>query len=192
MKCHLCFLILASLVVHTAVTAQLTLKPAIGINFTDFSKDPSTGEYKSQVGWQIGGTVTIGKKFYFEPGLFYLQKSTEYQIDTVNAQNVSFDISGLRIPVGVGINLLGDKKTMIGLHAHGGFSAFILTSVKDLDKDDFKNASWGVYAGAGLDISIIFVDLQYEWSLTDISDVQNVDVGKSRSFFINAGVRLPL
>jgi hypothetical protein len=175
---------------YRTVNGQLVVKPAVGINFTDFSKKPSSGEYKSQVGWQIGGTVAIGKKVYIEPGAFYLQKSTEYESDT--SSNINFDISGIRIPLAVGVNLLGDDKTVFNLHVFGGASAFLLTSVKDLDKDDFKKACFGLFAGAGVDISIIFVDLQYEWSLTEVSDIETAEVGKYRSFFINAGVRIPL
>jgi hypothetical protein len=34
------------------------------------------------------------------------------------------------------------------------------------------------------------LDLSYEWSLTDLQeDVSNVEVGKTRSFFLNAGFR---
>jgi hypothetical protein len=173
--------------------AQLVLKPAVGINFTDMSKDESTGEYKSKVGWQIGGSVMLGeKKFYLEPGIFYVQKSSEFNSSSSSVDDVDFDLSGIRIPVTIGVNL-GDEKSSVKFRIFGGGSAFILTDVKDLDKDDFKDASWGLYAGAGLDIAMFFLDASYEWSLTNISeDVSNIDVGKSRSVFIHAGVRFEL
>jgi hypothetical protein len=168
-------------------------KPAVGVNFTDFSKDAGSGEFKSQVGWQIGGSLAFGKKIYLEPGIFYLKKSTEYQTSGGSSSNTDFDISGIRIPVAVGINLLGSEKSTVGLRAFGGGSAFILTSVKDLDKDDFESASWGVFAGAGLDFTMFFLDIQYEWSLTNVTkDINTIDVGKTRSLFLNAGIRITL
>lgn len=177
----------------SAATAQLAIKPALGINLTDFSKDPSTGKYKSQVGYQLGGTVAIGKKVYIEPGFFWVKKSTDYVTENSNQDDIKYDISGIRIPVSVGANLIGNEKSLIGLRIFGGGSAFLLTSVKDLDKDDFKSASWGVFAGAGLDITIVFVEVSHEWSLTNIQkDVSQIDIGKSRSLFIHAGVRIPL
>lgn len=173
--------------------AQLVIKPAVGINFTDLSKDESTGEYKSKVGWQIGGSIMLGeKKFYLEPGIFYVQKSSEFESSSSSVDDIDFDLSGIRIPVTIGVNL-GDEKSSVKFRIFGGGSAFILTDVKDLDKDDFKDACWGLYAGAGLDISMFFLDASYEWSLTDVSeDVSNIDVGKTRSAFIQAGIRIEL
>src|ERR1700746_365647 len=107
------------------LSAQTVIKPAVGINLTDYSKDPSTGKYKSQVGYQIGGSIAFGKKIYFEPGLFYLKKTTEFVSENSSASDVKFGISGFRIPVSVGINLLGSEKSTIGLRVFGGPSAFI-------------------------------------------------------------------
>lgn len=55
---------------------------------------------------------------------------------------------------------------------------------------DVESQTWRVFAGAGVDISIIFVDQKYEWSLTNVSAVDSFDFGKSRSVFIHAGVRI--
>ena len=173
--------------------AQLKLKPAIGINFTDFSEDPELGETSAKVGWQIGGTVLMGDKFYGEGGIFWTYKSTEYNS---NDDEIKFntEISGIRIPAMIGYYLLKEEATLIGLRAFGGASVLIVTTVDalDLTKDDFNDASWGVFLGAGLDISMFFVDLKYEWSLTDVSSVASFDVGKSRSIFIDAGVKFGL
>lgn len=187
------FLIFCFTMVSEQGSAQVVIKPSAGINFTDFSKDPNTGKYKARVGYQLGGTVALGKKVYVEPGIFWLKKSTEYISEVSNQNDVKYDISGIRIPVAIGFNLLGNEKSPISLRAFGGASAFLLTSVKDLDKDDFKFASWGLFAGAGLDITIIFAEASYEWSLTNVQkDISQINVGNSRSLFINAGVRIPL
>jgi len=173
--------------------AQLKLKPAIGINFTDFSEDPELGETSAKVGWQIGGTVLMGDKFYGEGGIFWTYKSTEYN-SSDDQITFNTEISGIRIPAMIGYYLLKEEATLIGLRAFGGASVLIVTTVDafELTKDDFNDASWGVFLGAGLDISMFFVDLKYEWSLTDVSSVTSFDVGKSRSIFINAGVKLGL
>ncbi len=173
--------------------AQLVIKPAIGANFTDLSKDQTDGEFKAKVGWQIGGSIVFGeKKFYLEPGVFYVQKSSKFETSDASVEDIDFDISGIRIPITIGLSL-GDETSTVKMRIFGGGSAFILTNVKDLDKDDFKDASWGVYAGAGIDFSMFFLEGSYEWSLTDISeDVSTIDVGKNRSVFIQAGIRIKL
>ncbi len=175
----------------TICMGQIKIKPALGINFTDFSKDPGTGQYKSQVGYQIGGSVAIGGKWYLEPGIYWTHKSTEYQTNQSNAQDIEYKMSGIRIPVAVGYNLLGKVKKLVNVRPMAGVSAFFLTGVDDLDKASFKTATWGLFAGAGADIFNLFMDVQYEWSLSKVSDTQ-VDVGNARSLFINVGMRFGL
>lgn len=177
------------------LSAQTTIKPGVGLNFTDFSENPISGEFKAKTGWQIGGSVAFGKKFYFEPGIFYVGKSTEFSDPTQSGSyEETADLNGIRIPLTVGANLIGNEKTLVSLRGFGGLSGFFLTSVSDnLDKDDFESANFGVYAGAGLDIWKLYLDLSYEWSLTNVGkDVNNIDVGKSRSLFITAGIRINL
>lgn len=171
--------------------AQLEIKPAIGINATSFSEDPISGETSANVGWQLGGTIKMGDKLYGEGGIFWTYKSTKYEeADTTFTFNT--EISGIRIPAMIGYHLLGEGAGSLGLRAFGGASVFIVTQVNafELTEDDFNKASWGVFLGAGLDFSILFLDVKYEWSLTDVSSVTNFNVGKSKSLFVNAGVRL--
>jgi hypothetical protein len=178
-----------------SVFSQTTIKPAIGLNFTDWSKNVSTGDFQAKAGYQIGGSVAFGKKIYIEPGLFYVGKSTQFtSSDTETSQDFKQDLQGFRVPVAVGFNLLGSESTLVGLRGFGGLSAFVLTGTKgEINKDDLKNASFGAFAGAGVDIWKLFVDLSYEWSLTNIQkDVSSIDVGKTRTLFINAGIRINL
>ena len=171
--------------------AQLEIKPAIGINATNFSENPVSGETSANVGWQLGGTIKMGDKLYGEGGIFWTYKSTKYEeADTTFTFNT--EISGIRIPAMIGYHLLGEGAGSLGLRAFGGASVFIVTKVNafELTEDDFNKASWGVFLGAGLDFSILFLDVKYEWSLTDVSSVTNFNVGKSKSLFVNAGVRL--
>ncbi len=173
--------------------SQLELKPTIGLNFTNFSKDPVSGSNSAKVGWQLGGTVSFGDKLYGEGGIFWVYKSNEFT-DNATDNKLSTDLSGIQIPVMVGYHLLGKESGLIGLRAFGGASAFILTKVNalGLTKDDFTTASYGVFLGAGLDFALFFLDLKYEWSLSNVSSVSSYDLGKSKSLFINAGIRLGL
>jgi len=188
------FIIIFSFVLFAGNSyAQLELKPAIGLNFTNFSEDPTTGKTSAKVGWQLGGTISMGDAFYGEGGIFWTYKSTEFTEDATD-NKFSTELSGIRIPALAGFHLLNNETSVVGLRAFGGASVFIITTVNalDLTKDDFNTASWGVFLGAGIDISMFFVDLSYEWSLTDVSSVSSFDVGKSKSLFINAGIKLSL
>ena len=171
--------------------AQLEIKPAIGINATNFSENPENGETSAKIGWQLGGTVCFGDKLYGEGGIFWTYKSNEYNSET-DTITFNTEMSGIHIPVMVGYHLLGKGTGAFGLRVFGGASVLILTKVDalDLTKDDFNKANWGVFLGAGVDFSILFLDIKYEWSLTDVSSVTSYNVGKAKTLFINAGVRL--
>jgi hypothetical protein len=181
-----CFIFYAS-------NAQTTIKPTVGINLSDFSQD-ANGEAKAQLGWQFGGSIVFGKKVYVEPGIFWVGKSTEYTSSGSTNPNLNIDLKGIRIPLTVGINLLGSEKTAFGVRGFGGASAFFITSEGGVPTSiDINKSNFGVFAGAGLDIWKIFVDLSYEWSVTDIQkEVNLIDFGKTRSLFINAGIRINL
>ena len=187
------FLLLIIITLVNTSQAQLELKPAIGVNFTGYSKNPESGEASAQLAWQLGGTISTGDKWYGEGGVFWVQKSNEI---TENTTDFTFktELSGLRIPVMVGYHLLGKETGMAGLRAFGGASVFILTSVsaEGLTKDDFTSPTYGVFLGAGIDIAMFFVDLKYEWSLSDVVSISSIDVGQSRTFYINGGIRLSL
>ncbi len=183
-------LLIAGVAFVCTASAQTTLKPHVGLNFTDFSV--TGGEASGKAGFLAGLSVAFGKKIYFEPGLQYVKKSSEITTSTTTPNwDPNTSISGFRVPVAVGINLLGSEKTTFSLRGFGGASAFFITDVSDnIDNDNINKTNFGVFAGAGLDIWKLFVDLSYEWSLTNIQeDVSAVEVGKTRSLFLNAGFR---
>jgi hypothetical protein len=188
------FILAISFILFTSSAySQFEIKPAIGINATNFSEDPTSGETSANIGWQLGGTISFGDKLYGEGGIFWTYKSNEYKSED---ETVKFntEMSGINIPVMVGYHLLGKGAGSFGLRAFGGASVLILTQVDalELTKDDFNKASWGVFLGAGLDFSILFLDVKYEWALTDVSSVNSFNVGKATTLFINAGVRFSL
>lgn len=185
-------LLLATLIISVASYAQVELKPAIGLTITDVSKDPNTGNAKGQAGFQFGASVLIGDKFYVDPGLFFVRKSTKFVEEGTSADDLKLDMQGIRIPVAVGLHLLGSEESTAALRVFGGGSAFFVTGVdaEGADKSDFNSPTWGVFAGAGLDIWILFLDVKYEWSLTDVASITDFDIGKHKGFFTNAGVRI--
>lgn len=178
----------------TVMLAQFELKPAAGINFTSFSKDPVNGSTSAQVGWEIGGTASFGDKLYFEGGIFWVSKSNQFTLETVETNKIELDseLGGVRIPVMAGYHLIGQEASLIGLRGFAGASAFILNSVsvEGFSSDDFETANYAVFLGLGVDVTIFFVELMYEWSLTDVSSVSSFDIGKARSIYIHAGARL--
>jgi hypothetical protein len=181
---------LLSLVFSSAVYGQASFKPGIGLNFTSITGNGD--QVSGKMGWQIGGSVELGKKIYFEPSIFYMTENTETTTVNGGAQTLSdANFKGLRIPVALGLEVLGNTESAFGLRVFGGGSAFILTGVSDgLNKSDFNSPEWGVFAGVGADIAIFFIDASYQWSVTNVqSNVSAIDFGKTNGFFLTAGLR---
>lgn len=193
MKKLLVSLFLISSIAISAV-AQMVIKPAIGMNFTTLSDDPLVYTSTGRFGWQLGGTVTFGERFYLEPGIFWMKNNWDLQeIGSVTDTKFKNDISSLRIPVYLGWNVVGSGSDDRNFHIFGGPAAMIVTKVNTqttgLTKDDFADYIWGMNVGAGLSISKIFIDAGYEWGLNNMyKDDQNE--AKSRGFWLNAGFRL--
>jgi hypothetical protein len=191
MKIKFLALFAAVMLLATGSYAQVVLKPHAGLNFTDVTITGSEASGKG--GALVGLSAAFGKKIYFEPGLQYVAKSTE--ITSTNNPSLPDDLSlkGLRVPLALGINLLGNEKSVLTLHGFGGLSGFFIMSDNSPSSIDLNKANWGVFAGAGLDIWKLFVDVSYEWSLSELStNVNNVQIGSSRSLFINGGLRINL
>lgn len=177
------------------ITAQSqTLKPGVGLNFanvTNFEDVSASGN----TGWQLGASVAFGNKFYIEPGIFFQSKSADFDSDDINSfEDFEAQFSGFRVPIAVGLNLLGNDDSTISLRVFGGGSGYFITNTSDDLKDiDVNKAQWGVFAGAGLDFWILFLDVSYEWSATDIQqDIRQIDLGKTNGLFATAGLRLNL
>ncbi len=191
MKLKISLIVLAS-VFTMAGYAQVTLKPHVGLNFTNVTVTGSDASGKA--GALAGLSVAFGKKIYFEPGLQYVAKSTEFSSTTGGSLPGFNDLSlkGIRVPLALGINLLGSEKSVLTLHGFGGLSGFFIMSDNSPSSIDINKANWGLFAGAGVDIWKLFVDVSYEWSLSELSTNTNTQVGATRSLFLNAGFRFNL
>lgn len=190
-KLSLTFLFIFAM--FTAVFSQTVIKPAIGMNFTKLSGDPLSYEQTGRLGWQIGGTITLGQEFYLEPGIFWMKNNWNLQELSTSETKFKNDISSLRIPCFIGWNVVNRGDDDRNFHVFGGPAAMIVTKTNTettgLTADDFNKFIFGLNLGGGLSINKIFVDFGYEWGLTNMykDDPNNV---KSRGFWLNAGFRL--
>jgi hypothetical protein len=185
------FTVLLVMSIGNFAFGQWSLKPTVGINFTDASKDADTHVTKAKIGWQFGASAVIGRKLYFEPGVFLQKQSLDFTSSVDAEPDFEHKISGIRVPLSVGYHLLGGEETDLNIRIFGGGSGFFITKVDGgIEKDDVPSPQWGVYAGAGVDFWLMFIDLKYQWSLTDITSLTQFDVGQTRTFFANIGFRL--
>jgi len=98
-------LLLSMVFAATALTAQVEIKPTIGVNFSNITKDPDNGSASGQTGWQFGGSIEYGNKVYGELGVLYVQESAEFTSNNPDFEDIDFSQKGFRIPLSIGWNI---------------------------------------------------------------------------------------
>jgi hypothetical protein len=190
-------LIIALILSSSTLFAQVEIRPFLGMNFSDVSKTPDQTSSQAKIGYQVGASVMIGNRFHLNPGISYFSRSTEFS----QTGDVNFDqtLEGVLIPILVGYRFVDPTtEPFFNFRLYGGPSMVFLTTTKFTDEGpkegvDWNDTQWGAQLGAGVDVSIFFVDLTYEFGLTDNLDGSNApgftDI-RQNTFIINAGVRL--
>ncbi|MDR6562826.1 MULTISPECIES: porin family protein [unclassified Arcicella] len=183
----LLLLVLFCLTKTSSVFAQFTFGIKGGVNFsqlkTDF-KNQSAGANLQQsldtkTGYVGGVYFRIGKTIFLQPELIFSAKGGSMDF---NSKKVNVDYTSIDVPLLIGYKF-GPLRLNAGPLASFKVSESIGDDLKNYSNnigDSFKNASYGYQAGAGLDIGSLSVDLRYEGSLSDISNV--VDLSKSINY----------
>ena len=173
-----------ALLVSGAVMGQISLRPQIGVNVPSISKDAIKGD----LGFQFGADLQIGNSFYVQPGLNF--QTGKIDIDDIKG----ISVSNINLPVMIGIAFGEAEDAAFGFRAFAGpnFSFHSGDDLGDVSINDFdfKSTVISGQVGLGLDISIIFVDVAYQFGLSNIFDGGNFEDAKKSLFLANAGVRI--
>lgn len=187
-------LFVSALVLSVTYTAfgQIELKGLVGTNFASLSNPPSGTDWQAQAGYQFGGGVLIGDKFYVEPGIQFVRNSRVITPETVE-EEFDFSQNLVKIPVYAGYHLLGHESGPLALRVFAGPAVTVAGKIKkgedQITRDDIKNAHWMVDAGVGLDVLFLFVELNYEYAFSPYFTDETFDSNHT-GFNINAGVRI--
>jgi hypothetical protein len=165
----------AAVAVTPAHAIRPTINPQAGITWTNLtSTDDLDITDKGRLGYALGGQARFGGRVYIAPGLFYQRTALEASlIDTVGVGDIT-DVVGTNafyIPVHFGINL-SPSPGQAGLRLYAGPSVTVVTSVGDnefgAEKDDYESTIFGGVLGAGVDVSSLTLDLNYEVGLSTV------------------------
>ena len=172
------------------------------MNFSNVSDSPNGTDTQAKIGGQIGANVMIGNRFHLNPGIAYFTRSTEFS--SSGDVNLDQTVEGVTIPILIGYRFVDPTtEPFLNFRLSAGPSLMFLTTTKydngeATEAVNWNDSQWGAQIGAGLDISIFFIDAGYEFGLTNTHDGLKEDSGffedfgkiKQNTFIINAGVRL--
>jgi hypothetical protein len=186
---------------QSETASTLVINPQIGVNGSTLSGNPEGVKNEANVGWQIGGYLRYGKRFYIQPGIFWHYMSTETTSD-VNDLKVDNKISTIQVPVCIGFNIV-DSSALV-FRAFAGAAVSFLTSVDEGDyikKDDINSTQWLGRIGVGLDFTMFTVDLGYDYGFSSFYSDETIEAAASgpfgldvsdvkiQEFFLNFGLK---
>lgn len=180
---------------------QLEIRPLVGLNFGSVQESPDGVTTSAKVGYQFGGNLMIGERFHYYPGITYNKQVIEY-LDDASDVSVDQTVAGVEIPLCVGFKLIqSENEDLFNIRLYTGPTMLFHTTTEYSesfldDEVDWKDMSWGARLGAGIDLSFLFVDLSYDFGLSDIHDVsealENFKDKRHNTFLISAGLKLTL
>ena len=185
------FFAIFSMLCLGAVSAQITLRPYAGISSNSLTEDFEDAEWKSKIGYQLGADLQIGNRFYVQPGV-QVEFAKNAIDDLVGGGETDFTRTNLRIPVMVGYAFGQIDGNFAARIFTGPNASFVLNGKLEEDdvKDDLKSAVFGWNVGAGLDFSILFVDLGYQVGLSEVFENGLDNDSKNNRFYANVGLRV--
>jgi hypothetical protein len=196
-------LLTLSLFLYTQSNAQLKFNPQIGLTVQKLSNDKlkttsggstttSDIDFEGRIGFMIGADARIGRRFYFQPGVFYLKNTTVSTSKGDTLGNIDFENkiyrSSFKLKALAGYDLV--HKDGFKLRVNAGPTYDFITNIDDsedvINEDNFNNGSFNIDAAVGVDIWFLTAELGYSYGLTnayDNNDTFSLDSKYSTIYF---------
>lgn len=176
--------------------SQITVRPHLGFNLSRLSDEPENFDVMARVGSQFGAFVTTGNKLFFQTGLQYTAVGTELVYKEEGqffGESTEAVFKGLRVPLYLGWRP-NHKEKMVNLRLFAGPSVSWVFSDDSSNesiwsKGRYSDSIWGANVGAGFDLWLFFLDLNFEFGLSEAFEDLAI---KNHLIALNGGVRLTL
>jgi hypothetical protein len=166
-----------------------------GVNFSTFSGDGFSdfdADTKSRTAYHLGllAEIPVSERFSIQPEVLYSAQGYDIQ-EIEDGQDVEFQLDYVTVPV------LAKFYVVQGLSLEAGPQlGFLVQNEVDsaqgsveLDDDNFKSFDFSLGLGASYKFNNFFIYGRYNAGLTDIYDIDGVEVDAKNSV-IQAGVGL--
>jgi hypothetical protein len=164
-------------------------------------------EKDAKLGYQIGVFARVSLLgIYVQPEVLFSNSSTEIKFtDVMDEENNPVDVIGEVSMNKIDIPVMFGKRFLRVFRVNAGpvFTLLLSENIKQEGLSDtfkevkanYKNSTIGLQLGAGLDLSIVTIDLRYELGLQSISD--NITIGETEfatdqrlnQFLLSVGIK---
>lgn len=185
MKKTIIIILLAVMAVN--VQAQIDFGPKIGYTSTKLSVDQSSIETSLKNNFLFGAFLRLGKKVYLQPEINWYTSGSVFKRPTLTSLSPfeqEIKLNNIQVPVFVGLQLIDLK--LVSIRAQAGPTANIVLSKKiettqtsgyidPIKESDINDLNWGFQFGAGVDVLMFTLDVQYMLGLNNV--IGDVKIG---------------
>ncbi|MDA3942131.1 MAG: porin family protein [Bacteroidetes bacterium] len=193
------------MMIASALSAQISLGPKIGYTTNKLSTDKSDITTDLKNSFIYGAFLRLGDKFYIQPEINFYTSGGVFKSPTFDDGSPIEDeveLKTLQIPLYFGLTLADLKLAKI--RAQAGPTANIYTDKKInplksgtvIKEADINDIQWGFQFGAGVDVLMFTLDVQYYLGLNNV--ISDIEVGgekvtfdsKSKGFMVTLGWKI--
>lgn len=171
--------------------AQVQFNPQIGMNFMTFTNPPAGTNYSGKVGGMIGADFRFGERFQIQPGVHYIGSATAYETNdgiVVSDQVVHkyIKLKGL-----AAFNIVDAEEFKFRVNFGPAYDFLLSAKTKDADndiKDDFKNGTFYLQGGLGVDFLFLTADVGYAQGLSQTFAGEGAPDSKTAGLYFTVGI----
>ncbi len=191
-------LLLVTLIMGSVAFAQIpgfTLGPKIGASFSKFTTDESQIKEEMKSTFYFGAFARLGKKVYLQPEFLIMNRNGVLKNKEIPESSNTLEIRSIDIPLMFGVKVLDLKAANVRVMAGPVASLIINKSINSenwdeaINKNDIRNANWGLQFGAGADVLFLTLDLRYEIGMNDYSKLEGFSL-KNNMFTVGLGWKI--
>ena len=186
-------LITLSLAIFAAVQlfAQVQFNPQIGITTLSLKNPPSGVTFDGKVGMSLGADLRFGERFQIQPGVHYINSVTAFESTDAEFETGEVVYKSLKIKALAAFNLIDAGQLKLRINA--GPSYDFLLSAKEKEskidvKEDYKNGTFFLQGGVGVDFLFLTADLGYAHGLSQTFAGEGAPDSKMAGMYFTVGV----
>lgn len=164
--------VFALLICSISLKSQPLIIPEVGMNLSEFTFNLDGYDNSTNVGFQAGALVRMGKGAFFQTGVLYSQYSNQiiYKDSVGFTNSDQLKVGSILLPLNVGFSLVNADvfkfRLMAGINL--AFPLSVDENVFSIEKADFNSTSVGAAVGFGVDVYRFVFDTNFSFGMNEM------------------------